>query len=193
MPNGQWRVIEELYFGRMGPGRFAEMIRLALESRYREHSIALAAHDPSALYGADKEGGELSWVDIVSRALGQHLTPAPSNEPTLRLEAVRTALAYNIAPDVPGLLVSSDCKMLIKGFVSNYRFKLNPEGKPIGGEAARPEKNEYSNLQDALQYPMLTARGRAGTVSLAARIARPGRALHGERHAATVLRSEFTV
>ena len=33
MPTGQWRVLEEFYFGRMGPGRFAEMCRLGLEAR----------------------------------------------------------------------------------------------------------------------------------------------------------------
>lgn len=127
LPNGQWRVLEELYFGRMGPGRFGHLTRLALEARYREFEIALAAADPSAAYGADKEGGELSWVDIVSRALGIHLTMAPSNEPTIRTEAVRTMLVYQIAPDVPGLLVSPVCKVLIKGFASNYRFSSIPK------------------------------------------------------------------
>jgi len=193
MPDGQWRVLEELYFGRMGPGRFAEMIRLALEARYRELEISLLAHDPSALYGADKEGGEWSWVDIVSRGLGMHLTSAPSNEPTLRTEAVRAMLVYSIAPDVPGILVSPSCKMLIKGFASHYRYKLNLEGKPIGGENARPEKNEYSNLQDSLQYAALTARGRSGSVYSAARLGRPGRRSLGPGDGNSVAKVEFAL
>jgi hypothetical protein len=192
MPDGQWRVLEELYWGRMGPGRFAELTRLALESRYRENDIQVAAADPSALYGADKEGGELSWLDIVSRALGLHLTPAPSNEPDLRLEAVRSMLTYAIAPEVPGIWVSPVCKTLIKGFASHYRLKVDQHGKPVGGEAARPEKNEYSNLHDALQYAALTARGRAGIISAAARLRRPGQA-RGAGGASTVIKSEFAL
>jgi hypothetical protein len=195
LPDGQWRVLEELYFGRMGPGRFAEMCRLALEARYAEHDVGLAAADPSAVYGADKEAGELSWLDIVGRSLGLHMTTAPSNEPTIRIEAVRAMLVYSIAADVPGILVSPTCKMLIKGFASHYRFKLNTEGKTIGGEQARPEKNEYSNLHDSLQYAALTARGRAGSISAAARLGRPGRRSFADRARgeATVVKSEFAL
>jgi hypothetical protein len=196
MPDGQWRVLEELYFGRMGPGRFAELVRLALEARYGECPIQLAAHDPSALYGADKASGDLSWVDIVASALGLHLRPAPSNEPDIRTEAVRSLLTYSVAPEVPGLWVSPVCKMLIKGFVSHYRIKVGADGRALGGELARPEKNEYSNLHDALQYGVLTARGRAGVISSAARLGRPGRvrnAIGGQASTSTIIKSEFAI
>jgi hypothetical protein len=178
----------------MGPGRFAEMCRLGLEARYYDFEIDLAAADPSAAYGADREAGDLSWIDIVSRALGLHLTLAPSNEPTIRMEAVRTALIYHVAPDVPGLWVSPICKMLIKGFASAYRFKLNADGKVIGGESARPEKNEYSNLHDTLQYSMLTARGRSGSIAAAARLRRPGkRPMGAAAGGGTTIKSEFAL
>ena len=137
----------------------------------------------------------MSWLDIVSKALGMHLTLAPSNEPTIRTEAVRTALIYQIGPDMPGLWVSPICKMLIKGFASAYRFRLNKEGKVIGGEEARPEKNEYSNLHDTLQYAMLTARGRSGSIAAAARRQRPGRRSLGQgmQGGATTLRADFAL
>ena len=57
-PNLQIAVLEEFYFGRVGPTRFGEMLAAALEERYRDSPVGHVFYDPSADYGADKEGGE---------------------------------------------------------------------------------------------------------------------------------------
>lgn len=190
MPNGQWRVLEEIYGGRMGPGRFAELVAIALEARYRGVPIAQGDYDPSSDYGADKEGGEQSWVEIVQRALRIPMVPAPSNEIVLRTEAVRNLLTYFIDANTPGFWISPACRMLVKGFVSHYRYKLNPDGSLQNREHPRPDKNEYSNLHDSLQYPVLQARGRAGVVAAAAKGRMAGR-LGAAGDGNKVLRSDF--
>lgn len=174
-PNLQVRVLEEFYYGHVGPTRFGEMMAAGLEERYRECPVSLGFYDPSNDYGADKEGGEQSWIDIVRKALGVTLVPAPSNEVPFRVESVRNLLMLPISADVRGLIVSSDrCPMLVKGFMSHYRYKLNPDGSVQNRHAPRPEKNDYSNPHDALQYVCSGLIGRAGVVASAAKGYRPG-------------------
>ena len=175
-PNLQLRVLEEFYFGRIGPTRFSEHLVAALESRYRECPIGVSFYDPSNEWGVDKEEGTLTTIDIVRKAIGPlTLLPAPSNEIPLRIEAVRNQLMLPITADARGLIVSPDrCPMLIEGFMSMYRFKLNPDGVVQNAERPKPEKNEHANIHDGLQYVTLGLVGRAGTIASAARGARPG-------------------
>lgn len=191
-PNLQVRVLEEFYFGRCGPTRFGEMLAAALNDRYRECPVARGFYDPSSDYGADKEGGEQSWIDIVSKALGVALIAAPSNEVPLRVEAVRNMIVLPIAPEVRGLVVdAAACPMLVKGFMSHYRYKLNPDGRVQNPQAPRPEKNEFANPQDALQYVILGMVGRAGAIASAAKGYRPG-GLGGFSQNA-VMKTEFSL
>lgn len=175
-PNLQLRVLEEFYAGRIGATRFAEIIVAALQARYRECFLERGFYDPSNDYGADKEGGEQSTIDIMRKALGCSLVPAPTNEVPVRIEAVRNQLIYPLSAQSRGLIVTPDrCPMLVEGFMSFYRFKLNPDGSVQNADSPRPEKNEHSNVQDALQYVVLGLVGLAGVISGAAKGARPGR------------------
>ena len=52
---------------------------------------------------------------------------------------------------VPGLIISRNCAILRKGFVSGYHFKVieatgGPRPSPL------PDKNRFSHPHDALQY-----------------------------------------
>lgn len=192
-PNLQLRVLEEFYFGRCGPTRFAEMLAAALNERYPQNPVERAFYDPSSDYGADKEGGEQSWIDIVSKALGVPLIAAPSNEVPIRVETVRNLIVLPIAQDVRGLVVDARrCRMLVKGFMSHYRYKLNPDGRVQNAGAPRPEKNEYANVHDALQYVALGLVGRAGAIASAAKGYRPG-AMGPTGELNRVMKSEFSL
>jgi hypothetical protein len=192
-PSLQLRVLEEFWFGRVGPTRFGEMLAAALEERYRDCPIGYAFYDPSADYGADKEGGEQSWIDIVRKALGCTCLPAPSNEIPIRVEAVRNQIVHPLGQEMRGLLVDPKrCPMLIKGFMSHYRYKLNPDGNLQNAANARPEKNEWANVHDALQYDVLGLVGRAGVISSAAKGMRPG-GLGATGALNSVMKSEFAV
>jgi len=174
-PNLQLRVLEELYLGRMGPTRFIEHLLAALQGRYRENPVERAFYDPSNDYGADKEGGEQSWIDMLGQALRVPMTPAPTNEVPLRVEAVRNQLVHVIDAQTRGLTIDPElCPWLYEGFMADYRFQLNPDGGVRNADNPRPEKNEHANPHDALQYVTLGLIGRAGSIASAARGGRPG-------------------
>lgn len=167
MPNGQWRALDELVVppgGSMGPLRFADQLnRLLAEPRYlawirsmeRGKRAIAGWADPSAAYGADKEAGELAWIETFAHRSEIPFKAAPTQELTARIEAVRAPLspARFVDADTPGLLISPTCRVLRKGFNSGYRFrKIQLAGTNRYG--TKPEKNEWSHVHDALQYAL---------------------------------------
>ncbi|MFZ1963445.1 MAG: hypothetical protein WAU78_08245 [Roseiarcus sp.] len=190
-PNLQVRVLKEFYFGRMGPTRFAETLAAELQTTFRDNPVERGFYDPSNDYGADKEGGEQSWIDILRRALGVPLTPAPTNEIPLRVEAVRNLLVTPIDAHSRALIVDPECTWLIEGFMADYRYKLNPDGTVQNSGNPRPEKNEHANPHDALQYACLGLQGRAGSIASAAKGMRPGSL--DMRAGNTVLATDFAL
>lgn len=164
-PNGQIRIVKEFLPGWIGPTRFAELIRLWLEQHAPDAKIGKAWADPTSFDGADAEGGELSWVKIVENGVGIKIAPAPSNEPSIRQDAVKQMLDHLIDGREPGLLISPDCVELRKGFSSNYRFvKIKTD---LGdGYAYKPQKNDSSHIHDALQYLVLGSRGYTAVVKV---------------------------
>lgn len=158
-PEGQFRIVKEFCPGHMGPTRFGKEVLAWLEQYAPKHRIGRAWVDPTALDGADKANGELSWCETVESILGVKIMPAPSNEPTLRQDAVRQGLTQLIDGSKPGLLLSPACKDLRRGFNSHYRYnKVRSETGE--GYVERPAKNPWSHPHDALQYVMLGAMGR---------------------------------
>ncbi|PLW77884.1 hypothetical protein [Cohaesibacter celericrescens] len=161
MPNGQIRILDEVVPGQgYGATRFSEMLVDLLDRRYPMCSDIRPWADPASQYGADREGGELSWLETMQVALGMPiLIPANgSNELGLRLGSVEGELTKFIDGQTPRLLVSPHCKILIRGFMSGYRFKkLSTGGDKF---ALQPDKNEYSHPHDGLQYLVLGYRGR---------------------------------
>ncbi len=170
MPNGQIRILDELVPGAgFGAARFSEMVLDLLERRYPMMTDIRAWADPASQYGADREGGEMAWIETVQVNLGipVRIPANGSNELGLRLGAVEKELNHFIDGQTPRLLVSSHCKMLTRGFASGYRFK-----KLSGGTekfALQPEKNDYSHPHDALQYLVLGYRGRPEVTGLSSR------------------------
>lgn len=162
-PSGQFRIVKEFCPGHCGPTRFGEMVRDWLAQHARGLRIGRAWVDPTAFDGVDRESGELSWVESVSRITGIQIDAAPSNEPAIRQDAVRQALVYLIDGKDPGLVVSPDCKELRKGFASHYRYN-KVRSETGDGFVEKPAKNAWSHPHDALQYLMLGARGRTSVV-----------------------------
>jgi len=157
MPNGQWRILDELV-GKAGTGgiRFGEMVGQHLKEQFETIRTIRGHADPSAAYGADKVAGEQTWIEIVSARAGIRVDAAPTNALIPRLEAVRLPLT-RLIDGAPGFLLSPRCKILRKAFNSAYRFrKLNVPGTDRFSED--PEKNDASHPMDGLQY-LLSAGG----------------------------------
>lgn len=151
MPNGTWHILDELVTEHTGPIRFAAgLVRLLKEPRYEGVTVSRCYADPSAAFGADKEGGESTWIELVEQHSGLLVQAAPTNLLIPRLEAVRAPLT-RLVDGQPGFVLSPRCKMLRKGLNAGYRFK-----KHVTGSVERydevPEKNADSHPQDAMQY-----------------------------------------
>ncbi len=77
------------------------------------------------------------------------VTTAKTNSPLARQEAVKFFLNKK-----KKFLLSPECSILRKGFISGYRFEQKRVG--VSGQfKEKPEKNEFSHVHDALQYGAL--------------------------------------
>jgi hypothetical protein len=101
------------------------------------------------------QADERTALGILRETTGVHFRPAPSNDFTVRREAVAGALNRMIDGE-PGLLISPACLIARKGMAGGYRLRR----LQVSGDeryADRPEKNEYSHICEAAQYAMLGA------------------------------------
>lgn len=168
LPSGQLRVTDELAvfptdgapLASMGPVRFGKALHELLTLRYGawrrggwgDEADILVWADPASQYGADKLGGEKSWMDIVSAEIGVRIRPAHTNNLILRLEAVRAPLVRLIEGGQPGLIISPTAKVLRRGFNAGYHFRRVLANGNSGRFNDEPNKNEFSHAHDALQY-----------------------------------------
>lgn len=168
MPSGQVRTPAEIAPGRMGSTRFLEITKRFLAENVPPSCRLTGYADPSAAYGADRQGGELSWIETMQLGLNFPILEAPSNEPAIRIDAVRQPLT-TLIDGQPGFLLSPSCKVLRRGFNSKYCY-VRVRG--VNGDSFRdtPAKTEESHPHDALQYALLGGRGRYGVI----RNERPG-------------------
>lgn len=169
---GQLRIYREMFLGHgVGSTRFVEAMRVLLTGQFRGLPPGVWGADPAGFYGADRISGELAWAETVGQGLGHPVIPAPSNEPGIRIEAVRLALRTMLEANKPGLIIDGEaCPLLVEGFEAEYKFQRKPDGT----YADLPIKNQAANLQDALQYGVLALRGRAGVIAESGRAGRPG-------------------
>lgn len=163
---GQIRFLDEVTTPEDGSGvgvtRFAEwLIQKLLSPRFRDHPLGIAGADPAGFTGADTLAGELTWALMMASQLQHMLQPAPSNEPSIRIEAITQLLRLDIEKGVPGLIVDPACKTLIKGFEALYVYGKRSDGT----YEDRPIKNHAANVHDAAQYGVLTLRGKAAVIT----------------------------
>lgn len=162
----QLRILRELVPGHgYGPSRFGELLATEIEQHFPGAKIRAWA-DPASQYGADREGGQLAWCEIVGVLIGATIQIPfdGSNEISLRTDAVKAELKTD-GKD-PNMLISpGGCPILVRGFASGYRFKKRKDG----GFEPSPEKNGFSHPHDGLQYLVGGVRGRAAIVQSAGR------------------------
>jgi hypothetical protein len=181
LPNGQFVTLGEVVPGRMSCRRFAaeikrEVAEIAALSGLPFLDIACGWGDPAGFLGADKEDGQLAWMEELAAELGCPIEPAPSNEVTLRLDAVRDEMV--VEAGIPKTRISRRAKKLRKGYASHYCYKVDKAtGRP--GVDAKPHKGPFSHVADADQYHKLGKKGRYGT------IARERVGADGKRHSST--------
>lgn len=175
MPNGQFRGLREIVTSPSqitGARRFAEIVTEVLLRDFRDVPFGGAWADPSAWDGADKQRGELAFMQIVMRALSLTIRPTESNDFKSRFEAVDWYLKGEIDANTPYSLWDPRLKMTLRGFVSQYQTtKYFAEGK---SQTVEVQSNEYTHIQDAWQYLLFGYRGKTRVLTDASNMGRPG-------------------
>lgn len=160
---GQSRVLDECQGEQnMGARRFGKLLADMLNDRFPYHKPEQIRGrvDPSATYGADKEGDEKNWLEIVSEVSGIRIDPAPTNSIDYRREALKKPL-MELIDGQPAILISPRCKKLRQALNSGFRYKkLNVSGAERFSEDV--EKNEFADMAEAAEYAMLDADSYAG-------------------------------
>jgi hypothetical protein len=145
--DGQLQFIDELCADDLGAVRFAEDAARYIRSHYRNRPIS-GHGDPAGDQRAQTD--ERTPFDVVN-SQGIPIGPAPTNDFTLRREAIARALTRLTMLGRPALVVSPKCKRLRKAMNGGYHFK---RVAAAGDDRFRdvPDKNEYSHVAEAAQY-----------------------------------------
>ena len=149
-PDGQWSVLKEIVTEDIGIRHFGEMLLLpAIIEEYLDYDIYMWG-DPSGTGGSqiDKQ----TPFEILN-AMGLNAMPAPSQDPTLRREALSAPLS-RLIDGRPGMAIDPRCRTLRKGLSSKFIYK---RVKVVGDEKYhdKPDKNWWSHVCEAAEYMML--------------------------------------
>ena len=162
-PRGQWNIIDEIVAEDLSTPAFAGEIKAKIKELTTDSSQEVRIFgDPAGDQRTPGREDKASSFKIMKNN-GVIARPAPTNDPTVRIETVKQVIDRMI-DGRPALLVSPKCVTLKKGFTSGYcRRRINAKGPPRYEE--RAAKNKYSHPHDALQYLFLGAgEGRTLTI-----------------------------
>lgn len=117
--NGQLRILAECPMERAGMKELS-VAMLRLEATRFEGCSFTDRCDPAMCAGEDLEEG--SDRQNLSKYLGRKVQPAPSNNPTVRQEAIKSKLRHTCEGGEPGLIVDPSCKTIRRGANQTYHF-----------------------------------------------------------------------
>jgi hypothetical protein len=150
--SGQWRFIDELVTEDMGAKQFGKLLSRRLQDKYPGYTVEIYG-DPAGDNRAQTD--ERTPFQVLS-AVGVIASPAPSQDPVVRRDALADHMLRVTMAGEPGLLVSPLCKMLRKGLSGAYKYKR----MQVAGEERyqdKPLKNLYSHVCEAAEYLMVGA------------------------------------
>jgi hypothetical protein len=146
---GGLECLEELVTKETGAARFAEELGRILKTRYGGR-IGGMWGDPA---GDIRAGTDENTVFQVLHAKGLAVSPAPSQDPLLRREAVGGMLRRLTMTGKPALRVDPvGCPVLAKGLSGFYRYRRLIVGGLEPRFDEKPEKNRYSHICEGLEY-----------------------------------------
>lgn len=147
---GVLSVVDELFAKDMGIRQFArDVVKPHLAMNYPKYSFQ-AVGDPAGMSRADTDE-KTCFMELAEE--GIPAVPASTNSFVGRRESVAKYLT-RLVDGKPALRVDPKCDMIRRGFNGRYQYKrLQVTGAERFKDA--PDKNDYSHLQDALQYAAL--------------------------------------
>lgn len=146
-PLRQLRVLEEIVVKDMSTREFGDYVRAKLFNEYKGMKV-IAVGDPAG--NQRKSTDSMTDITILNEC-GIPVTACLTNSPKQRVESVVYFLT-RLVEEQPGLVLSSKCPMLRKGFAGRYYYNKVSTSAREEIYRAEPCKNEYSHPHDALQY-----------------------------------------
>ncbi len=145
--DGQLQVIDEMVAEDLGAVRFFEDAARYIKRRWPRRPVS-GTGDPAG--EQRNQVDERTPYDVAS-SQGLPLSPAYTNDFTIRREAVGRALTRLTMLGRPALVISSRCKVLRKAMNGGYCFRRIAAA---GDERFRdvPDKTSFSHVAEALQY-----------------------------------------
>ncbi len=160
--NGQARIIAELVSDDMDVRQFArDVVKPFLQSKFPYSEIGFSLADSAGNNRGEGEGKASIGIlndDYVNDHndtpldMGFTTQPAPTNDITRRLDAVKGFLNKLVGHGEPGFLMDKRCETLRKGFNGGYAYKRVAVGGSEDRFKDKPDKDKFSHPHDALQY-----------------------------------------
>jgi hypothetical protein len=144
---GRWRILRELVTENMGAKEFARLLKGVLAQHYPEHDLALWG-DPTGEDFGQNDSERTPF--LMFQAEGLRVLPAPTNDTSLRQNAVREVLLTMIDGG-PRMEVDARCITLKGALAGGYQLQ-RVRGHGADRYSDTPVKNRYSHVADALQY-----------------------------------------
>jgi hypothetical protein len=148
MPNGQIRVSHEIVSQRMGALGFGQEVSEFLKKTFPRATVE-GWGDPAGMAGSSID--EKKTPISVVQGCGVPVTAAPTNDRTLREDAVRDLQGSLTMDGEPALVIHPRCVTLIKAHAGAYCLKR----KQVSGDEQfrdEPDKNMWSHIAEGLQY-----------------------------------------
>ena len=117
-------------------------------------------------------------------SMGLPVMEAPSNDPRLRIEAIKSPMGRLMDEGKPGILIHPRCKNLIKGLQGAWSYRRLQVSSASEKFRDIPDKNQYSHVCDALGY-MLLGSGEGNVLK--------GRNMNSERRTSYMPDTKFKV
>lgn len=149
--SGRWVALSELVAEDMGQVRFAELLSSEMAREYPGYKFVIWG-DPA---GDTRVPTDEKTPFQILQARGIPANPAPTNDFTLRREAIAVPLC-RLVDGKPGLLISPRCKVTRKGLGGGYcyrRLMVRGDNKYQN----EPDKTMYSHPVEALGYALIGA------------------------------------
>jgi hypothetical protein len=146
LPTGQLIVFDELLSDSMGVDQFSDEVITHSSVHYPDWEF-IDIGDPAGVQRSQTD--EKTCFQIL-QSKGIMIEPGLQSV-AIRLESVRRPLTRLVAGK-PGFQLHPRCKVLRKGFMGGYQYRrLQTAAEKY---TAVPDKNPYSHVHDALQYPL---------------------------------------
>jgi len=159
---GQWLILDEFWAENVGAVDYADRLKPFMATRFPGFKFAMFG-DPA---GEQKSQSDDSTPMLMFRARGLRILPAPTNDVTVRLNAV-DQLFRRLEDGGPAISISPRCAALIAAVGGGYMYRR----MQMAGEhySDVPDKGRHSHIADALQYLVIGGgEGRALLTSIGA-------------------------